>query len=432
MPRLLRRLMVTAMGLGGLVLPGPIAPCALEQPVELDWMMIGTPLVPRDLENGSENIVYVLESDSLYTFDPESSSLRGVSENPGSEHLKALTADSLLAASGAVIYRSTDGGQSWPVVFTKGGELFASALDGPNRGALLTGIRDSTGLGYSHDRGATWHRADGLETSTTNHECGAFAELRAGPHTGRLVAGCLGGMVYSDDRGATWGLSNLWADFVYRGASLITAQDGVLYARIEDPEPGFGLWASADGATWTRVGIVPTSAHLVGVGGGSAPAGVFYAVGRLTGEVHRSFDVGQTWEALGRVYDGPESVRINAVIVGPDGRLYAALTGTGTPDPHWGVYRTTGQVVPVGSEPAEAPGEAEATLRVWPNPAFRVLHVATSAGEAVLYDVLGREALHLRLGGRVGGVIEADVSGLAPGVYVVRTGGEAAVVTVQR
>src|SRR5690606_33250568 len=136
---------------------------------------------------------------------------------------------------------------------------------------------------------------------------------------------------------------------------------------------------------------------------------------------------GQTWAYLGQVYDGTEiGVTTKSATMGPDGRLYVSMS-RGGPEKEW-VYRTVAPV-PVGVAPEAPPAEEGSSLRVWPNPARGVLHVEGEAGaEAVFYDVLGREVLRVRLGG----VTEVDVSGLLPGVYVVRAGAEAAVVTVVR
>ena len=176
---------------------------------------------------------------------------------------------------------------------------------------------------------------------------------------------------------------------------------------------------------WTRVSTVPSAAHLVGVGGGPAPEGVFYSVGRLTGEVHRSLDAGQTWEELSSFYDGPESVRVNAAIVGPDDKLYVAVTGTGTPDPHWGVYRTTDSVV-VANEPDPAPAPSEGRLVVYPNPATAFITIETEAEEVTIVDVLGRVVLRSNTPTRV------NISSLPPGIYAVRSGGRSRMVTIQR
>ncbi len=115
------------------------------------------------------------------------------------------------------------------------------------------------------------------------------------------------------------------------------------------------------------------------------------------------------------VYHGQVSLREG----GPNGEEAASVPVTLT--------------VTEGTATEEGPGETSAALRVWPNPASRVLHVeAPGAEEAVVFDVLGRKVLRARLGGTADGLTEADVSGLPPGVYVVRAGGEAAVVTVRR
>ena len=426
MKRQIIRSMLLAIGLGSLF-SSPMVHRAFAQGADLDWFMIGDPLIPESFDISPLDNFYVLGDDSLFVFTKDLNSLVGISETPSTfDDLIVLSSDTLLLGNSAVVVRSIDGGETWPVVFTEGGELFASDLDGSNGGALLTEIRGSTGVGYSHDRGATWSPGVGLETSTTPHECSSFEEIRTGPFTGRLVAGCLAGMAYSDDRGANWSLSNLWDDFVYNGVSIITAQNGILYARIEDPEPGFGLWSSQDGATWTRVSTVPSSAHLVGVEGGPAPEGVFYSVGRLTGEVHRSLDAGQTWEELPTFYDGPESVRVNDAIVGPDDKLYVAVTGAGVgPQPHWGVYRTTESVI-VANAPEPEPKPSEDRLVVYPNPATDYLTIETDANEVTIVDVLGRVVLRSNTPTRV------NISFLPPGIYAVRSGGRSRMVTIQR
>ncbi len=410
----IRTLLVIA-GLGEILL-GPMASSVNAQNANLEWEMVGDPLDAEDFGQGFDADIYVLDKDSLFVLDVVTSTFHGLGETQNAiKNVLPLSVDTFLTSSTGHTARSTNGGESWTVVFTEGGELFTSDLDGPNSGALLTQIGDSTGAGYSHDRGATWHRSEGLATSSLNHECESFEEIRSGPFAGRLVAGCLAGMAYSDDRGVNWSLSNIWVDFTYNGVSIITAQNGMLYARLEDPEPGFGLWSSSDGATWTRVSTIPSAAQLVGVEGGPAPEGVFYAVGRFTGEVHRSLDAGQTWEELTPVYSGPESVRANAVIVGPDDKLYVAVTSTGPgPQPHDGVYRTTESVI-VANEP-DAPPTSE-RLVVYPNPARNFLTVEPDVEEIEIVDVLGRVILRAKAAGRI------DVSGLPAGVYVVRAGG---------
>ncbi len=115
------------------------------------------------------------------------------------------------------------------------------------------------------------------------------------------------------------------------------------------------------------------------------------------------------------VYHGQVSLRDG----GPSGEEAASVPVTLTV--------TEGTAVEPGAP------QADEALRVWPNPASAVLHVeAPGADEAVLYDVLGREVLRIRLGGTADGVTEADVSSLAAGVYVVRAGSQSTVVTVRR
>ena len=423
------RTLLAIIGLGGILLSGPGACTAHAQGIELEWEQVGQPIEPDDLAFSIDGTLWSV-GEEVWKLLPGETKWNSVSDQ-FLNFVLPLQPDTLVGsilASGVGL--SLDGGKTWPAVFDEGGKLFASDLAGPSGGALLTGIFDSTGVGYSHDRGATWNRADGLETSSLFHVCEAFHEISSGPFTGRLLAGCIAGMAYSDDRGVNWSLSNLWVDFTYAGRSIITTQNNRLFAHIGDPEPGFGLWASDDdGVTWIRRGEVPSQAILIGVPGGPAPEGVFYAVG-LGGDFHRSLDAGQTWQDMGQIYNGPESFRISAAILGPDDRIYVASTGSGPgPQPHWGVYRTTEPVI-VANEP-EAPQPSEATLRVYPNPATDRITVEVNRldEDVVLYDLLGRAVRRARL---VSGSASVDVSSLAAGLYILRVDGLTRLVTVAR
>lgn len=61
------------------------------------------------------------------------------------------------------------------------------------------------------------------------------------------------------------------------------------------------------------------------------------------------------------------------------------------------------------------------TLRLWPNPARGLLHVSKDSSAPLrIYNLRGRLLLETRLEGKSG---ELDVSGFAPGIYLLRQGG---------
>jgi hypothetical protein len=365
---------------------------------------------------------------------------------PG-ENILALSPDTLLASrAGRRTSRSVDGGQSWTQVFHAGGALFEPDPDGPNAGRLVVGA-DTAGYdaSYSLDRGATWAYAALVGTpSVWWYDALAFAELiEAGPvvgggplwPAGRLIAAARGGMMYSDDGGETWRPSELWSwtNGVY-GYSVVRVAEGVLgvpagrlVAQVGDL---VGQLRTSDdgGETWTYRATLPTEAMLVALPGpGEEPSGdgSVLAVGAYLGaSVWRSADGGETWEMLaGPIIAGVNGA--NAALIGPDGRLYVAVSVAGTAE-EW-VYRSVEAVVSVAQEPGlEAPPEP-LSLEVYPNPARGTATVsftlrASSEVEAVLYDVLGRQAAVLVSGPLDAGrhEVRLEGAGLPAGVYVVR------------
>lgn len=424
-----RRLPTIALiGTAGLLF-GLAAPPAPAQ--ELTWEQVGDrPVNAYDLDLTPGGTLWAARPGYVWYLDSGSNTWIDLDLGAGniSNFILALNSDTLFVATSSGIHRSPDGGVTFELVFSEGGALWASPLSGPNHGLLLSGVRASDGTvsygaAYSADRGATWALGVFEVPELWLRECYAFAAFPAGhPYAGRLLAGCLGGMAYSDDGGALWHYSDLWQTFAQEASAVVVGPDGTAYAiAFEAGVPDIAVYASADGVAWERRGTLLNLGELVML---DEPGGDYALVAVTAREapsdpgVYGSTDEGWTWSLLGRV----PLEDVDDALLGPEGRLYA--TGADTEE-QW-VYRTTVPLV-VANEPDELPAEAHA-LRVWPNPASRVFQIEAEASEAVFYDVLGREVLRVHLGS----VTEADVSGLAPGVYLVRAGSESAVVTVRR
>lgn len=203
----------------------------------------------------------------------------------GGRHIRALhrtAAGTLLAfgdQSGApnTLWRSADEGRTWEARARINVSAFLEV-----DGAIYAG---SHGVYKSADDGQTWTRLDSIRTYVTN-----FAE-----HAGTIWA-----TTVSHDRA-------LGSGGVYRSSDA-----GVSWARITDPLPRM--------AQYGRTSLTGIVASEGGIFVASARDGVF-----------RSTDEGGTWNA----YDAglPEHTRIRALSLGPDGRLYVALSG-------WSVFRT--------------------------------------------------------------------------------------------
>lgn len=395
---------------------------------ELTWQEVGDiPINAFDFQFDDNGSLWAIITE-LYRLESGSQTWQEIADE-SNRSLLVIGPDTVLHAGGNV-KRSTDGGENWQSVWDEGGALFESTLDGPNAGVLLTGVRDSSGVGYSLDRGATWQRATFAVPEVFNRECYAFLELPPGhSYEGRLLAGCLGGLAYSDDSGRVWNYTNAWWTFQTEGSSLAMGPDDTVYAISGDgPGPGgFFVWASADGATWEQRAALPGKGFLV-VLPNPAPVGSLIAVPVFESEgagVYGSTDGGQSWSLLGRTPVDPTQDFVEDALLDPDGLLYIAISRAG-PEDAW-VYRTTEAVV-VANEASVTEPTSESFVTVYPNPAANRISVQgiDPGTEITLYDMLGRAVL------RSITPLSVDVSALPPGVYVVRAGGESLLIAIRR
>jgi len=189
-----------------------------------------------------------------------------------------------------------------------------------------------------------------------------------------------------------------------------------MLAIVDGAVPAF--YRSSDGVDWKAVADVPT-ANRHGTRLAPVPGGGVYAYDTVpaAAPVWYSDDGGVTWEDVGPVWTAWPAT-VEEIVVGPDGRLYAACSGTFAGH-DGGVFRTVEPVIVVAAEPA-VPTE-ETGLRVYPNPSSGTLTIKAEhdAREAVVYDLRGREVLRV---GLVAGKAEMDTGRLPAGVYVVRAG----------
>ena len=334
------------------------------------------------------------------------------------------------------LWRTRDNGLTWREMGRRlhGADTWALTTPG---GALLLGNSGSGDLiERSEDDGDTvggWvgHDYPGNPQTEPAAPNSGFAVLPPGtpgvPEAGRIVAAGITGMAYSDDDGRTWTRSELWCPFcVY--ARNITRLDGgphegELVISLDDNRSGGvsgGVWRSADGVAWARVGRSFPAA--VGVEIYPLGDGLLVATWFGTGTVRASEDGGATWRDLGPV-DPREGFQVEDLERGPDGRLYAAVSAN--PE-SGGTYRTVDPVLPVAGE-AEAPGRAALGLSVRPNPSsggavtVSLSQASPSAVRVEVLDALGRRVAVLHDGPAAEGphAFVLNAGALAPGVYVV-------------
>ncbi len=311
-----------------------------------------------------------------------------------------------------------------------------------SEGALLLGTRGNSNGGRlaarSTDGGATWEEVGlgdgfaGLGTTTL-----VVIPPSAAQPAGRFVAAGYGGLAYSDDDGRSWHPTPLYGGLAYAAWSSVRIPAGPhagrLLAVVERGAPGgepTGLYQSADGAEWARLGPIPTggtfSTRLT-----AAPDGAVYAYRRTSpgAPVWRSLDGGQTWENVGPVWTAwPAEAR--EIVAGPDGRLWAACGGGGFSGYDGGVFRTVERVVSAAGGPG-GPGPRGVSLAVYPNPARGAGRAVLGLGAAAearlaVYDVLGREVAVLAERAFAAGEHEVafEAARLPAGLYLVQVSSE--------
>ena len=229
-----------------------------------------------------------------------------------------------LAGTPVGVYRTQDAGATWHAIsppwvvwdmaFGEDGRLFVARADGiawtDDLAAHAVSLHETTDLenvtfftvspdptdaaglwagtwgndiGVSSDGGATLTRlGNGLETLSV------LAILRH-PTPGQFTVGTIEGLYRSDDGGKSWfGLPGpLARQTVY---ALLHGDDGVLWAGAAD-----GLWSSRDyGATWERVGALPTTT-VIRLGKVAMSDAQWLWAGTEDAGVWWSRDQGTTW-----------------------------------------------------------------------------------------------------------------------------------------
>ncbi len=366
-----------------------------------------------------------------------------------------------------LIERSTDGGLSWVKVFGDFGSgkaltgepesLFEAGPGSPHPGRILAGAGETSAIGYSDDRGATWQLPD---LSAFPLSQGTFVDFgaylfRAMP-SGRILAGGKWGVATTDDGGSSWAPTPLFLPFGYvaRGLAAVATPgssqtgapacgltntalcDGAIAIGTDATHPDTQVWRTNDGGrSWSAP--VPLPEPFDGLGAGY-PAGIVplgteaNGLGRavvITGRglVYVTRDGGQSWAAVGRMPITLDYNWARLVKLGPDGHLWAGTVNAGS-SPAW-MYRSREPADAAFPVAGEAPPEAEERVgvSVRPNPAGGRVEVVVRAAEAgvarvVVVDALGREVVVVLDGAVSAGetALPVETGSWPAGVYVVR------------
>ncbi|MEM1044427.1 MAG: sialidase family protein, partial [Bacteroidota bacterium] len=294
-----------------------VRPAAAQPPpVPLVWEVVGDS-VGRHLPE-SEGL-FVAPDSAVYTIGLEILAVI----RPGDpdwtviiEDIRLPEDDIFVASTGAMfavnstLHRSDDGGRTWTWTGVDDVDVVFETPDG----TLIANETDCCGIARSTDGGLSWDLVDLNDAMGFPYAPMAFEHLPTSAErpSGRLVAVGRGGAAYSNDGGLTWQPSNLAADFVWdsdHDSVVRSPVTGRLYAAIYGPAPDGGdpwgtIWESADGATWTYAGRIPSVRSTKPLQLKVAPDGVLWALDEgapRTAWVWRSADEGRTWGRSERI-----------------------------------------------------------------------------------------------------------------------------------
>jgi|GEM_PF-4786385 len=332
----------------------------------------------------------------------------------------------LVATDGAGVTRSTDGGTTWtataqpalpssatnrrPAALVSHGGALYGGYGFERRGKHGVLLEQYGNVFRSTDDGATWTSlASGLP----------MGEIGRSP-VGRLISFDTGALVAVTAHGCAELVGSAWASRACPPGAYTLEVRAAGARRVVRTDTG--LYASSDGAVWTRVadGLPgPDGAGLFwfGLRLAETPAGLI-AIGPADGVMSAWRLDGDAWTALPWTF--PAGVSWNGFLADGDDLVGGALGR--------GLWRFDGVTVGTdGGADGGADGPALALGAPAPNPTAGTVQVcvalpAASDAEVAVLDALGRRVATLVAGPLGAGTHVAtwDASGAAPGVYVVR------------
>ena len=358
----------------------------------------------------------------------------------GGARMLALSPDSVLIGE-AFVHRTTDGGETWashqPSCGAKRAFVAAPTDTPPGPWGALAGdlFAGFANLCRSTDRGETWTEVPFVTPPSSPIIINDAVVLPAGhPYAGRLVVATDERVHLSDETRAELTLRPAAGPALYYPEDFAVMPSGRLIATGIDPtKPDRQVELSDDGGeSWHSTQPLP-----VLVDGITGPArmavlgpGAAVAIGGR-GFVYRTDDDGATWALVGRAPITEGHVSVRHVVVGPQGRLYIAVSQAGNQSEFSWVYRTASPVVVADEAAPVAPPAVGVTVS--PNPSSGRVAVGVALPEpsasvrVEVFDSVGRRVAVLHEGAARGALsLDVDTRAWAPGVYVVRVTGDAA------
>ena len=241
------------------------------------------------IDPSNPQIVYAATSDGVFKSPDRGQTWARAGEELAGDHpiwevVIDPAAPSRLLAVGFEVFRSTDGGASWSLLFDRSLTIGHSAAFDPNSSSTyLVGTDD--GIYRSTDHGAGWN------LSNTGLSASLVEELAVDPHRPGVLyaaAGQSGALHKSADAGASWSRLNLAS---VRALAIDPKTPSLLYAAGDG-----GISRSQDGgSTWVRINAAETHASKIVIDP-QTPSTLYLA---SSPGVRKSVDGGISWSDAG-------------------------------------------------------------------------------------------------------------------------------------
>jgi len=298
--------------------------------------------------------------------------------------------DILFTANIPGVYRSTDDGDTWSLVFNKDSNHTSTkpVMSFSNTGRLY--MADGYDLFYSDDNGSNWNK---IHTFTESISCIAVYQdkyIFAGS-----FAGSFNDLNFSEDSGMTFKNLPISVPEHY-GTKAVFNQYGTFFINLTAWMGGDATYKSSDMCqTFTEIKELAVGLPFLKVDENN----VIYA----GGDLKYSGDVGSSWHSL--VTPDIENLYINDICF-INGGAYIGSS-------NYGLFKTD-----VLSDVPEKNNDYSQGLTIIPNPAsdFIILH-SNENSNAEIFDIFGEIVMTISIGQE-----KIDVSSLTPGLYFVRVG----------
>lgn len=233
-----------------------------------------------------------------------------------------------------LLYRTTDGGESWDLVLSEGTDYPVVGIYIDRNNPSLVYAAGFVGFLVSQDLGETWHYEDGSNLRGVNTDIGSLAVSPSDPD--RVYLGGVGGVLKSIDGGM---------NFMRANDGLRSSKLRCIKANPYNPDEaytltfkGYGLYKTTDGGlTWfqSRWSRVSLCSMIIDVA--QADPKIVYVTG---GGAFRSTNGGLIWEWLNNQFSRSHA---HGIAIDPfDERIVYVGIGADKTNPQGdGMYRST-------------------------------------------------------------------------------------------